>query len=71
MEAVLQKSRRDMHWGGITDQDVEVLKKIYPGINWDHQYDRERWQKGVESMREKRAKEKAGYKSLRGKRQRE
>ncbi len=59
MEALLQKSRRDMHWGGITDQDVEVLKKRYPDINWDNQYDRERWLKTNEYMKERRAKEKA------------
>lgn len=62
MEALLQKSRRDMHWGGITDQDVEVLKKRYPGINWDNQYDRVRWKKGREYKKEKRAKEKAAQK---------
>ena len=54
-----------MHWGGITDQDVEVLKKSYPGINWDSQYDRERWQKGTEYEKEKNARQKAGQ-QLRG-----
>ncbi len=62
MEALLQKSRRDMHWGGITDQDVEVLQKRYPDINWDNQYDRERWQKTNKYMKERRAKEKAAQK---------
>ncbi len=65
METLLQKSRRDMHWGGITDQDVEVLKKRYPDINWDNQYDRERWQLGREHIKEKRARDKAAFKSLR------
>ena len=59
MEALLQKSRRDMHWGGITDNDVEVLKKRYPNINWDSQFDRNRWQTGKQYIREKRAKERA------------
>ena len=59
MEALLQKSRRKMHWGGITDQDVEVLRKRYTGINWDKQYDRVRWQLGREQVKEKRAKERA------------
>ncbi len=62
MEALLQKSRRDMHWGGITDQDVEVLKKSYPDINWDKQHDRERWQKETQYMRERKARLKATQK---------
>jgi hypothetical protein len=62
IEALLQKSRRDMHWGGITDQDVEILKKRYPDINWNNQYDRERWQKGGKYIKEKKAREKAGHK---------
>ena len=56
-----------MHWGGITDNDVEVLKKRYPDINWNKQYDRERWQKGTEYKKKYRAKQKAAYKSLSGK----
>jgi hypothetical protein len=44
MEALLQKSRKDMRWGGITDNDVEILKKQYPNINWNNSFDRERWQ---------------------------
>ncbi len=64
MEALLQKSRREMHWGGITDQDVEVLKKRYPDINWDNQYDRERWQKSNKYIKEKRARERAAQKLL-------
>ncbi len=51
-----------MHWGGITDQDVEVLKKRYPDINWDNQYDRERWQNTNKYKKERRAKEKAAQK---------
>jgi hypothetical protein len=59
MEALLQKSRKDMRWGGITDRDVEILKKQYPNINWDNTYDRERWQKGTQWMRDRRANEMA------------
>ncbi len=63
MEALLQKSRRDMHWGsGINDQDVEILKKRYPNVNWDNQYDRERWQRASKYIKEKRAKERAAQK---------
>jgi hypothetical protein len=58
MEALLQKSRRDMHWDGITDQDVEVLKKRYPGINWDGQHDRVRWKHRQELDKERRARQK-------------
>ena len=44
MEVILQKTRRSMHWkGGITDQDIEVLKKRYPNVNWENQHDRRRW----------------------------
>ena len=60
MEALLQKSRREMHWGsGITDQDVEVLKKRYPDINWENQYDRERWRIGGKNEKEKYSKQKS------------
>jgi hypothetical protein len=62
MEALLQKSRKDMRWGGITDNDVEVLKKRYPNINWDSTYDRERWQKGTKYLREKKGRKKARQK---------
>lgn len=54
MEALLQKSRRSMRFGGITDQDVEVLKKRYPNVNWDDQHDRQRWQKSLRLQKEKR-----------------
>ena len=49
-----------MHWGsGITDQDVEVLKKRYPDINWENQYDRERWRIGEKNAKNTRAKRRA------------
>jgi len=62
MEALLQKSRRDMRWGGITDHDVEILNKRYPNINWDNTYDRERWQKGTAQERAWRSKDMAKQK---------
>ncbi|MFQ5685364.1 MAG: hypothetical protein ACE5GV_01760 [Candidatus Scalindua sp.] len=63
MEALLQKSRRDMHWEkGITDQDVEVLKKRYPNINWETTWDRSRWIGGKQEERERRSEAKAKQK---------
>ena len=67
MEALLQKSRRDMHWKGISDQDVEVLKKRYPDINWENQYDRERWHRGWDVEKQRRAKRRAFESTLRNK----
>ncbi len=67
MEALLQKSRKDMHWKGISNRDVEVLKKRYPDINWESQYDRERWHRAEEVSREKRAIRKAYESSQRNK----
>ena len=65
MEALLQKSRIDMHWGGITDSDVNVLKKRYPNINWDKQYDRYRWQSGQQDKKDRFREEMAKQKLLR------
>ena len=63
MEALLQKSRRDLHWKtGITDQDVEVLKKRYPNINWETTWDRSRWVKGNQAEKERRSEAKARQK---------
>ncbi len=63
MEALLQKSRQDIHWKtGITDQDVEILKKRYPNINWEKTWDRSRWVHGNEAMRERRSKAKVKQK---------
>ena len=67
MEALLQKSRRDMHWKGISDQDVEVLKKRYPDINWENQYDRERGHRGWDVEKQRRAKRRAFESTLRNK----
>ncbi len=57
MEALLQKSRRSMRRGGITDNDVEVLRKRYPDINWENQNDRVRWKHRIELDKERRAKQ--------------
>ncbi len=63
MEVLLQKSRRDMHWKtGMTDQDVEILKKRYPNINWEETWDRSRWVKGNQDARERRSERKAKQK---------
>jgi hypothetical protein len=67
MEALLQKSRRDMHWQGISNQDVEVLKKRYPDINWESQYDRERWHRAGKVEKERQARQKAYESKLRNK----
>ena len=58
MEALLQKSRRDMRRGGISDQDVEVLRKIYPDINWNNQNDRVRWKHRQKLDKERRSRQK-------------
>ena len=63
MEALLQKSRREMHWeSGITDQDVEVLKKRYPNINWEENLERQRWLSGQKSIKEARSRDMARQK---------
>ncbi len=53
MEALLDKSRRKMHWGGITDRDVDKLRKVYPNFDWDNTYDRERWLSGKKKIRKR------------------
>jgi hypothetical protein len=67
MEVLLQKSRRDMHWQGISNQDVEVLKKRYPDINWENQYDRERWHRAGNVEKERQARRRAYESTLRNK----
>ncbi len=52
MEALLDKSRGKMHWGGITDRDAETLKKRYPNFNWDETLDRTRWLEGKKQERD-------------------
>lgn len=52
MEALLDKSRGKMHWGGITDRDAETLRKIYPNFNWEKTLDRTRWLEGEKQERD-------------------
>ena len=60
MEAILDKSYKTIHRRtGITDQDLEKLKKAYPDFNWETAWDRERWLEGIEGERDRRQKEKA------------
>ncbi len=48
-----------MHWGGITDRDVETLRKIYPNFNWEKAWDRTRWLSAEKQKQERRSREKA------------
>ncbi len=59
MEALLDKSRGKMHWGGITDRDAETLRKIYPNFNWEKIWDRTRWVNGRKQERDILRREKA------------
>ena len=59
MEALLDKSRRQMHWGGVTDRDVETLRKTYPNFNWEKTWDRTRWLERNEQERDILQREKA------------
>jgi cell division protein FtsI/penicillin-binding protein 2 len=59
MEVLLDKSRRQMHWGGITDRDVETLRKTYPNFNWEKAWDRTRWLSAEKQKQERRSREKA------------
>lgn len=72
MEAILDKTHKTIHRRtGITDQDVQKLRKVYPDFNWENTWDRERWldgkehrrklkiQKGKEAKRQLRLKERA------------
>ena len=52
MEALLDKSRGKMYWGGVTDRDAETLRKIYPNFNWEETLDRTRWLEGKEQERD-------------------
>ena len=59
MEALLDKSRGKMHWGGVTDRDAETLRKIYPNFNWEKTLDRTRWLSSEKQKQERRSREKA------------
>ena len=59
MQALLDTSRIKMHWGGISDQDVETLRKVYPNFNWEKIWDRTRWVNGRKQERDILRREKA------------
>ena len=60
MEALLGKDIRTLHWvTGMTDEDIEKLKKAYPDFNWEGTWDRHRWKIGNENNREKRSVDRA------------
>ncbi|MFQ5786956.1 MAG: hypothetical protein ACE5H1_03165 [Thermodesulfobacteriota bacterium] len=59
MEALLDKSRKKMHWGGVTDRDTETLRKTYPNFNWEKTWDRTRWLDRKEQDRDILRREKA------------
>ncbi len=61
METLLNKSWRDIRWGqgGLSDQDVETLKKRYPDVNWEDTADRQRWKLIQERERESRSRRRA------------
>ena len=60
MEAILDKDLRTIHRKtGITDLDIEKLKKAYPDFNWEETWDRQRWLSGKEQDRDRLRREKA------------
>ena len=60
METLLGKDLRTLHWvTGMTDEDIEKLKKTYPNFNWEGTWDRHRWKIGNENNREKRSGDRA------------
>ncbi|OHB48694.1 MAG: hypothetical protein A2106_02215 [Planctomycetes bacterium GWF2_40_8] len=60
MEAILDKNVKTIHRKtGITDNDVEKLKKTHPGFNWEKTWDRERWLEGNERESDRLQMEKA------------
>ncbi len=49
METILGKDLRTIHRiTGLTDHDVEKLRKEYPNFNWEGTWDRQRWKAGNE-----------------------
>lgn len=49
METILGKDFRTIHRiTGLTDHDVEKLRKEYPNFNWEGTWDRQRWKAGNE-----------------------
>lgn len=74
VESLLGKNLHTMHRvTGMTDEDVEKLRKEHPNFNWEGTWDRDRWVRGHEEMRETRSKHRAKekYKIREGKREQE
>ena len=60
VESLLGKNFHTMHRvTGMTNEDVEKLRKEYPNFNWEGTWDRDRWIRGNEEMRETRSKHRA------------
>jgi len=60
METLLDKDMRTLHRvTGMTDEDIEKLKKEYPDFNWEGTWDRSRWKKGMEEVREEKSRRRA------------
>lgn len=56
MEALLDKSTHTIHRKtGLTNQDVEKLRKVYPNFDWEKTWDRSRWLTGKKQLREERS----------------
>lgn len=55
MEAILDKTLKTIHRRtGMTDRDVQKLRKVYPDFNWENTWDRERWLAGKEGIRKRK-----------------
>ncbi len=60
MEALLGKSTHTIHRKtGLTNLDIEKLRKVYPNFDWEKTWDRERWISGERELREERSRLKA------------
>lgn len=60
METLLDKDLRTLHRvTGMTDEDIEKLKKEYPNFNWENTWDRQRWLEWKEKERDRLRREKA------------
>ncbi len=61
MESLLNKSWSDIHWkqGGFSAQDIEILKRRYPNVNWEDSADRQKFYIIEERKRENRSRDRA------------
>jgi hypothetical protein len=60
MEAILDRDLRTIHRKtGLTDSDVERLKKEHPDFQWEKTWDRSRWQSSQTEIKEERNKTRA------------